>query len=93
MSEEPEQQNEELAKVGSAEFFIQELARMEHEEVQRYKHLSKRLVALEQKGKSMTDDPEKMLGSFFIVLFVIQVLPIVIDIIQAWHRPSESLPL
>jgi hypothetical protein len=80
-------------EVGGADFFIRELARMEHEQTQMYRNLSRRIATVEQKGKS-TDDPEKMLTSFFMVLLVIQVLPLIIDVVKSlWDHPLVSSQL
>lgn len=94
MKAEEKQQDKSSAEIAidRTRFFIDELARMEHQEARRYDHLSKRLAALEQKGKStMSDDPEKMLGTFLLIIGLIQVLPYIVDIVRQC-KPSESLP-
>jgi hypothetical protein len=87
-----DEQKQSEPEIGGADFFIRELSRMEHEQTQMYRNLSRRIAVVEQKGKS-NDDPEKMLTSVFMVLLVIQVLPLIIDIVRKLWEPSESLPL
>lgn len=76
-----------------ADFFISELAHMEQENVRRYMALSTRLASLERKGKTSSDDPMNMLGSVILVMVVLQVLPVVIDLLVRKWAPSSSLPL
>ncbi len=73
------------------QFFLDELARMDLDSERRYKHLSSRIASLEQKGKSISDDPEKLLGSLFLIIAVIQAIPLVIDLVRKLWA-SESLP-
>jgi hypothetical protein len=80
--------------IDRTEFFIAELASMssQHDkEILYYRNLATRVTILEQKGKSVGDDPEKMLGMFFLVMGVLQLIPMLIDVVKAC-RSSESLP-
>jgi hypothetical protein len=83
-----DEQNKEPV-VGGVDFFIKELAHMEQDSVKMYTSLSRRIAALEQKGKS-SDDPEKMIIQVIGVMLLLQMLPVVVDIIRSIWTPSES---
>jgi hypothetical protein len=87
MAEDKKQEKKE--EIGGVDFFIKELAHMEQDSVKMYTSLSRRIAILEQKGKS-SDDPEKMLTNVFIVLMVIQLLPVVVDVLRSLWTPSAS---
>jgi hypothetical protein len=73
------------------EFFLDELAAMDLKQERMYNYLARRVTILEQKGKSMADDPEKMIGSIILVLAMIQLIPLVIDWITRCRLSSQSL--
>ncbi len=84
--------NENKNELDSREQWLTTMADMQIQADQRYAHLSRRMSALEQKGKSIGDDPEKMIGSLFMILMVINLLPLLIDMVRAKWVHSESSP-
>ena len=72
------------------EFFIDELARMEHEEQRHYDSLSKRVAELEKSssGKSSEIFDSRMIGLMVFLTIAPIILQITADLIAKW-RSSE----
>ncbi len=82
-------ENENPIQDRNADFFITELAHM-HDETEKYKsHLisvSKRVSVLEENAKgSYDDDPSKMMASVVGVIVLMQLLPVIVEMIQNWR--------
>ena len=83
-------------EVSRTEFFIQELERMDSLWERRYGSLVNRISLLEQKKKGSSDiDIEQLIGTIFLVMGILQILPLVFDLVSKWRSsPSfSSLPL
>jgi hypothetical protein len=74
----------------SIEFWMDELMKIEDVNQRRYDSVVMRLEKLEQKRKSH-DDPEAMLGSLFMFLMLVQVAPLVVELIRQWLTKRSSL--
>lgn len=73
------------------EFFIGELAIISRESDQRYASLSRRMAALEGKKHGAMDvDFDKLLGTMFLVVGVLQLIPLVFDLVSKWKSSSSS---
>lgn len=79
-------------KEPGVEFFMGELMKIEAEGDRRYGSLALRVQKLERKGKSQ-DDPEAMLGQIFMGLMLLQLAPLVIELIRKWLTESKSSEL
>lgn len=81
---------EKKTDIGSVEFFINELARMDATQERFRSNCARRLVALEEKSKGGADDEvTKMMGTVLLVLIGLQLLPVVLDMIRQWKSSSS----
>lgn len=72
------------------EWFIDELARMDRAQTLVNTVTSRRLTELESKTRgSFEDDPAKLMGSVFLVLIGLQLLPLVLDMVKQWSKSSS----
>jgi hypothetical protein len=88
----------EKTETRGVEFFIGELQSM-HDEYEKdrrfFDSIVKRVQTLEGKQKPAEDDLQRMLGTLFIVCAVVQLIPIVIDLVRSLscRKSGESLSL
>jgi hypothetical protein len=72
------------------EFFIGELETISREQDNRYNSLTKRIAALEAKKGSSEFDVQELLGTLFLVMAVLQIVPLVLDLVKQWKSSSSS---
>lgn len=74
------------------EFFMDELMKIEASTDRRYSSLAVRVERLERKNKSQ-DSPEAMLAQIFMGLMLLQLAPLVIELVRKWLTESKSSDL
>jgi hypothetical protein len=73
------------------EFFINELAAIDARQDVRYNSLARRMAALEARKHGAGDiDFDKLLGTMFLVVGVLQLIPLVFELVQQWRSSSSS---
>lgn len=82
----------EQVKEGTVEFFIQELATMNHQQDRINRATWERIKAIEERTKpKFEDDPTKLMGSALIFLVLLQLAPFVLEMVRdAWKSSSSS---
>lgn len=78
-----------MEKEPGVEFFMDELGKIEASNERRYASLTMRIEKLERKGKSH-DDPEAMMAQIFMGLLLLEMLPLVVELIRKWLTESKS---
>lgn len=84
--------NEGIVLKNRTDFFIDEFARIEADWSKQYVAMSNRIAKLEQKGKSTKDDPEKLFATVFIIVAVVQIVPLILDLVKDVCRSSPLQP-
>lgn len=75
----------------NADFFITELAHMSESYDRQYTSVSRRLAVLEQNAKgSYDDDPMKMMGPVIGIIIAMQLLPVIVEAVQAWRGKPKA---